>query len=165
MGVLGKFKFRVGNFGSRGDMSLEYVFKILIMVVVLIVIIMLINQFKDQISMAVQSFICKFSNTCSGSSTDQYPKSVEQDYFTSGEIATYIDDCLSTNLNIPESDQKDIVCYTLLAKNAPYFRADKNSILSSVQSNLRDKVTINTDFTRQYVKIEFEDVTNSIIVS
>jgi len=158
MNVFGKVKI-----GSKGDMALEYIFKILIMLVVVAVIVMLIVQFSNEIRQAVQGFVCKFSNTCGGTS-DEFPKNIEQDSFTSGEIATYIDSCLSSNLAKPEGEQKGIVCYTLLAAKAPYFDANKDSILSSISPNIRDKVSIDTDFSKHYIKIEFEDISNGIIV-
>jgi pyruvate/oxaloacetate carboxyltransferase len=130
------------------------------MLVTLALIIGLIYTFYDDIKASINKVI----EGLFGSKPPPSAKTIEKNSFAAKEIATYIESCLSNQESLPEKDQKDVVCYTLLAKSAPYFSANKNSVLDSVQPTIKDRIDIVTDFQRSYVVIEFKDVGNKILV-
>jgi hypothetical protein len=145
----------------KGEMALEYVFKVLIMLVTVAVIIGLIYTFSSDIRGAISKVIDWFKPD--KKTTEE--KTIEQDSFTAKEIAVYIESCLSTQEQIDEKDQKDVVCYTLLSKSTPpKFTATKSSVVENLPKEIKDKVTITTTFKRSYVVIEFKDLGNEIIV-
>jgi len=145
----------------KGEMALEYVFKVLIMLVTVAVIIGLIYTFSSDIRGSINKIIGDWFK----SSKPPAEKTIEQDSFTAKEIAVYIESCLSTQESIPENEQKDVVCYTLLSKSTPpKFTATKTSVLENLPKSIKEKVTITTTFKRSYVVIEFRDLGNEIIV-
>jgi hypothetical protein len=134
-------------------LSLEYIFKILILsVVAAIIILTIINFYGD-----IEGFI---KNWFKGEEKEEFPKEVTKDYFNSGEVATYIQDCYSKMSSLPEQKQKDIVCYILLARNG--FSVNINEIKARLPRDVN--VTFSATFNKNYVKIEFVDVGNRIIV-
>lgn len=145
----------------KGDLALEYIFRIVIMLVTVAVMIGLIYTFSSDI----RSSIDKFLSSLFGKSAPPGTKTISQDTFSSREIATFIDSCYSSNKALPENEQKDTVCFVLLAKTSPYFNVDTNSILNNVSPSIKNQVDFKTDFTLQYVKIQYQDLGNRIIVS
>ncbi|MFH0711019.1 MAG: hypothetical protein V1944_00405 [Candidatus Aenigmatarchaeota archaeon] len=148
----------------KGQMSLEYVFRIIILIVTVIVIIGLILNFSNDIKSAVDEFTCKFF-PCSNEKNCPDKKTIEKNSFISQEISTYIQSCDSCYSSIPEGDQKDVVCYLLIGKTSPYFQADKTVILNTLSSGLRNRTEITSSFSSQIVKIEFKELGNKIVVS
>ncbi|MEM7826950.1 MAG: hypothetical protein QXQ40_01860 [Candidatus Aenigmatarchaeota archaeon] len=145
----------------KAAMSLEYIVKIIILLVVASVIILLITNFYDEIRTTVK---CWFDpEKCSPKKLADFPKTITKDTFSSGEIVTYIDSCLSNIQALPEVEQKDIVCYILMATSG--FRATRLEVIALLPNNIKDKVEIETDFTKDYVKIEFLDVGDKIKVT
>jgi len=140
-------------------MALEYIFKILILLVAVAVIIGLILRFSSDARSAILNFI---KNLFPGSNTDKDSKSVEQETFNSGEIATYIESCYNTYSSLSEAEQEDTICWTLLASKG--INANKDDILNNVDPDIRNKVEIKTDFSKSYVVIEFSEVGNRIVV-
>ncbi|GEM_PF-7114766 len=134
-------------------LSLEYIFKILILSVVAIIIILTIMNFYEDIESIVKSWF-------RGEEKIEFPKDVTRDSFNSGEIATYIQDCYSRMSSLPEQKQKDIVCYILLARNG--FSVNIDEIRARLPRDIN--VTFLATFNKNYVKIEFVDVGNRIIV-
>lgn len=148
---------------SIGAMALEFVFKILILLVTAAVIIMLIVTFSTDIRGMVNRFVADIF----GEPREQsiFPETIEKDSFIATEIATYIEGCLAYNEAIDESKQKDVVCYVLLAEDKfSSFKIGKTSILNSVEPSIRDRIEIQSDFSKSYLKIKFEDLGNKIIV-
>jgi hypothetical protein len=92
-------------------------------------------------------------------------ENIEQRGFTAKEIANYIDSCISTQESLPESEQKDTVCYLLISTSVPpQYDADEYSVLENLPESLKDKVSITTDFDRSPVIIEYKDLGNKVLV-
>lgn len=145
----------------KGALELEYIFRVVIMLVTVAVIVGLVYSFSQDIRSAIN----KFLSSLFGKSAPPGSKTINQDTFTAREIATLVESCYSNNMALPENEQKDSVCYVLLAKTQPYFNADKDSILKNVSPNIKNQVEFKTDFNMQYLKIQYQDLGNKIIVS
>ena len=145
-------------------LALEFIFRIVILLVAVAVIIGLILTFSKDIQTTVNNFLCKFF-TCPNQTNCPDKKPIEKDTFSSSEISAYIQSCDNCNSNIPPADQKDAVCYLLLARKSPYFSADKNAILSTLPSNLKSRTIITSNFNSQIVKIEFKELGDKLVVS
>ena len=148
----------------KGDMALDYVFKVLITVVTIAVVIGLIIHFVDEIKKAIADFICNVTGTCG--KMQKFPKTINQDSFTTAEVVNYIDSCLSTESALPENQQKDIVCYILFSKTT--FESSgvtASSLQQSLPQSLVGSVVVQTDFSHDYLRIQFQDLGNKIIVS
>jgi uncharacterized membrane protein YraQ (UPF0718 family) len=148
----------------NGDLALEFIFRIVILLITVAVIIGLIFTFSSDIQNSVQQFLCKFF-TCPSENTCPDRKSIEKDTFASSEISAYVQSCDSCYSNIPEADQKDAVCYLLLAKKQPYFNANADAILNTLPLDLKTRTQVTTNFASQIVKIEFKELGNKIVVS
>lgn len=142
--------------GKKGQMALETIFKVLILLVAVAVIIGLIMTFSDEVRNIVKEFIGKFFGK---SPTQEFPKQVEKDSFSAGEIASYIESCYTTMTSVSETEQKDTNCFLLIGKNF-----ESSGILEKVSPSIRGNVEISADFTRGILIIEFIDVGNKIIV-
>jgi len=148
----------------KGDMALDYVFKVLITVVTIAVVIALIVKFSDDIKRAISDFICNVTGTCS--KMQKFPKTINQDSFTTAEVVNYIDSCLSTESALPENQQKDIVCYILFSKTTfASSGVTASSLQQSLPQSLVGSVVVQTDFSHDYLRIQFQDLGNKIIVS
>ena len=140
-------------------MALEYIFRIMILLVAVAVIIGLILTFVRDARQAVLDFIKGFWNRDSNGTG---PSSIEQESFNSGEVVTYIESCYATHSVLDETEQKDVVCYTLLASKS--INANKQEVLINLDPDLKNRVDIDTDFSKQYVVIEFSEVGNRVVV-
>ena len=148
----------------KGDLALEFIFRIVILLVTVAVIVGLIFTFSKDIQNSIHQFLCKFF-TCPNENACPDRRPIEKDSFASSEISAYVQSCDNCYSNIPEADQKDAVCYLLLAKKSPYFNADANSILNTLSNDLRKRTQVTTNFVSQIVKIEFKELGNKIVVS
>ena len=146
----------------KGDLALEYIFRVAIMLVVVIVVVALILKFSDTIKKTVSDFIKQMFGE---KTTSKFPENKEKDSFTSAEVRTYIDSCYSYWTSLEEVDQKDIVCYVLLSKVPFNETVTKGDIVNSLSPSIRDKVEIKTDFSLTHVSIKFESLGDKIIVS
>jgi len=150
--------FRFGGIGRKGQgMALETVFKILILLVTVAVIIGLIFNFSDQIKNQITGFINQLLGKNQG--IPQFPRTVEKQSFTSGEIASYIETCYTAMTSLPETEQKDISCFILVGTSF-----QSQGILDRVSPTIKDHVTITSNFNRGVVIIDFVDLGNKITV-
>lgn len=143
-------------------MELEYIFKILIMLIVVAVMIGLILTFRDQIAALTKSYLCFFSNSC-GNNQTQFPKLIDKGTgtFTSGEISTYVQSCYTTINSLSIDQRVTTNCYILRGN----FNANANDILQSItDSSLKDKVSITADFTKNAVVITYQDPQGIVLV-
>jgi hypothetical protein len=147
---------RIFHENKKGQMALETIFKVLILLVAVAVIIGLIISFSDQVRNIVKEFINKYFGK---NPTQEFPKQIEKDSFASGEIASYIESCYTSMTSIPEGDQKDTNCFLLIGKSF-----ESSDILEKVSPSIRNNVEIKADFTRGILIIQFQDVGNKIIV-
>jgi hypothetical protein len=91
--------------------------------------------------------------------TQDFPKQIEKDSFTAGEIAAYAESCYNAITSLPEIEQKDTNCFLLIGR-----KFESSGILEKVSPSLRNNVEIRSDFTRGVVIIGFQDIGNKIIV-
>ena len=141
-------------------MALDYVFKIIIMMVVVAVVIGLILTFKNQITTTIAKFL---SNLWGGNTGNQFPQLIDKGSgtFSSGEVATYIQSCYSVVSSTEVAERKTTDCYILKGN----FNVDKNSIISSVTDpTLRSKIIFTADFTKGVAVVEYEDPEDVIFV-
>lgn len=131
-------------------LSIEYVIRLIILLIVLTVLSTLILNWYE-----------KAKNPDIFNGNDKFQRNtevVEKDVFTSRDIAKYIDSCY----RITGEKSKDFVCYVLQGT----FEADENSVKTDLISTPPEKVVFRTDFiNRQSVIIRFQDLGDKIIVS
>lgn len=139
------------------QLALEYIVRILILSVVAAIIILTIINFYDDIEIAIKNFISPKNVSI------DFPKTITKDSFSAGEIANYITACYNAMLSISEAEQRDIICYVLLARNG--FSVSTQNILASIPRDIIANVEIRASFTKDFVKIEFRDVNNKILVT
>lgn len=143
----------------KGEMALDYIVKFLIVLVVAGVVIGLFMASSEDARNALHNMffpdVIKLPVETSASQTK----------FSAGEIANYIESCYSNMERVPEASQKDIVCYVLMANNSFSTFTSSAEVSSALSKDIRDKVHFNTDFQRAYLKIEFRELGNEIIVS
>jgi hypothetical protein len=142
-------------------MELEYIFKILIMLIVVAVIIGLILTFRDQIVALTKSYLQYFGG--GNNQTPQFPKLIDKGTgtFLSGEVGSYVQSCY-TAINSLSVDQRVTTnCYILRGN----FNANQDDILKSItDSSLRDKVNITADFAKGAVIIQYLDPQGIVLV-
>jgi hypothetical protein len=141
-------------------MELEYIFKILIMLIVVAVIIGLILTFRDQIVALMKTYLKIFSGN---NQTSQFPKLIDKGTgtFLSGEVGSYVQSCYTAINSLQVSERATTNCYILRGN----FNANVNDILQSItDSSLRTKVNITADFTKGAVVIEYLDPQGTILV-
>ncbi|RLB75548.1 MAG: hypothetical protein DRH24_19430 [Deltaproteobacteria bacterium] len=141
---------------SKAQLSLEYIVKVLILLVVVAVVIGMIIKFSDRIKYWVYELFRKDEQTT------EFPKRVTQDSFSSGEIATYIESCLLTMSSLPEEEQEDIDCYILTVNQN--FIASPDEVIARLSPETAQKTEIQTDFSRDLVIIQYQDIGNKVIV-
>lgn len=146
----------------RGDLALEFIFRIAILLVVVIVVVALILKFSDQIQKMVSDFIKQIFGEKAKS---KFPENKEKNSFSSAEVATYIDSCYSYWTSLEEVEQEDKVCYVLLSKIPMNTSVTKEGILERLNPTIKNKVDIKTDFSLPYLSIRFESLGDRIIVS
>lgn len=142
---------------NKGQMSMEYIIKIMILLVVVTVVIGLIVKFKDEIQVMVKNLFGSNENN------HKFPQIIEKNSFSSGEVSAYIEDCYSFMKSLPEDEQEDIICYLLQSNNG--FTITNVTLKSKLSSELEDKVEIITEFQKDIIKIQYQDIGNEILVS
>jgi hypothetical protein len=144
----------------KGELALDMVVKFLIVLVVAGVVIGLFLKFSGDSKDAVKDMFKPNSTKETG-----FPKTLQQNSFGSGEVANYIESCYSTMSQIPAAQQKDMTCYVLMS-NSPFSSSVTSSgVLSIVDSKIKSRVKINTTFDKDYIKINFLELTNTVVVS
>jgi len=141
-------------------MELEYIFKILIMLIVVSVIIGLILTFRDQIVGLIKSYLISFTGR---NQTPEFPKLIDKENgtFLSGEVGSYVQSCYSSITSLSVSQRTTTNCYILRGN----FNVNTNDILQSItDSSLRNKVNITADFTKGAVVIQYLDPQGIILV-
>ncbi|OIN87617.1 MAG: hypothetical protein AUJ50_02610 [Candidatus Aenigmarchaeota archaeon CG1_02_38_14] len=148
----------------KGQMALEYVMKLTILLVVVAVVIGIIIKFSDDIKLSFKKFFCIFSpDSCRNNL--KFPQIIEKSSFTSGEISTYIESCYSSMASLPESEQEDTTCY-LLKANRDFSSISQSDISLSRDLQGLDKVVFKPLWNNGIViTIKYEDVGNRILVS
>lgn len=144
----------------KGDMALDMVVKFLIVLVVAGLVIGLFLKFSSDSKDAVKGMFQPNSTKEIG-----FPKTFQREAFSAGEVANYIESCYNTMNQIPAAQQKDTTCYVLMANN-PFSNSVKSSdILNMVDSKIKSKVKISTDFSKDYIKVSYVELTETVVVS
>jgi hypothetical protein len=144
----------------KGELALDMVVKFLIILVVAGVVIGLFMKFSSDSKDAVKDMFKPNSTKETG-----FPKTLQQNSFNSGEVANFIESCYDTMSKIPPAQQKDVTCYVLMA-NSPFSSAASSSgIMGAIESKIQSKVKINTDLSKDYIKISFVELSNTVVVS
>lgn len=140
---------------NKGQMALEYVVKVMILLVVVFVVINLIFGFSDDIKLAIKRFFSRDEDNFN------FPEYVEGDRFTAGQLSVYIDNCYHQMVSLPESEQKDVICY-VLKSDTGFASISKDYISIPIDLDVTFEMNWNSGIV---VKIEYEDVGNKIVVS
>lgn len=144
----------------KGDLALDMIVKFLIILVVAGVVIGLFMMFASDSKGAVKNMFAPNNTKETG-----FPKTIQQNSFSSGEVANYIESCYSKMSAIPATEQKDITCYVLMA-NSPFSNfVTSSSVMNAMSSDVRPRTTFNTAFDKDYLKISFVDLGDKIVVS
>ena len=145
----------------KGQMALEYVMKLTILLVVVAVVIGIIIKFSDDIKLAIK----RIFPSLFGNDNKLDTQLIEKQSFNSGEMSTYIESCYSTMKSLPESEQKDFTCYILKAKR-DFSSISQSDIPLSKELQGLDKVVFKPLWNNGVVvTIKYEDVGNRILVS
>jgi hypothetical protein len=144
----------------KGDLALDMIVKFLIILVVAGVVIGLFMMFSSDSKDAVKNMFAPNNTKETG-----FPKTIQQNSFSSGEVANYIDSCYSKMSAIPATQQKDITCYVLMANSAFSNFVTSSAITGALSADARPRTSFNTTFGRDYLKINFIDIGDRIIVS
>jgi len=123
-------------------LALEYIVRLLILIVVAVVIIGLITTFSQDISSWWSGFT---------KSEDLPPKAevIERNSFTAEEVANFVEGCWSSNLG----SQQDNECYFLLGNLSS---ANQSSIVIAVNPNIIDPSKIIFDV---------HSITNALVIT
>lgn len=141
-------------------MELDYIFRILILLVVVAVVIGLILSFKDQISNMIGQFL---KNLGGNKTTPQFPKLIDKGTgtFTSIEVVTYIQSCYSAINTMQVAERISTDCYILKGN----FNANSAGILQGISDSvLRSKVIISADFSKGVAVVAYQDPQGNILV-
>jgi len=139
----------------KAQMSMEYIIKILILLVLVVTIIALIIKFSDDIKRMVKDLFPEKNDY-------DFPQLFEKSSFSAGEISAYVESCYSTMSSLPEDEQSDEVCYILQAENG--FTITQDDLINKLSAELKGKTQIITDFSKGIIKIQYQDVENNISV-
>lgn len=132
----------------KGDMSLEYIIKFLILLIVAAVVISMLISFSDDIKTKIRDMF--------GKEEEIKTNSIDADSFSTAQIRTYMNSCWEKT---GERYNKDFICYIL-----------KGDVSSVDKENLRQGVygavvVLDAfDTTKKVTIIRFVDVGNKIIV-
>jgi len=146
----------------KGSMALDMIVKFIIILVVAGIVIGLFIVFSQDAGDALKCFLFG----CDGLTfADEYPKPINKFSFSSGEIAQYIESCYDTMSEVPEVNQSDIVCYILMADSQISSSANEEAIRESVPADIKTKIVFNTNLSKDYVRVEFRELEDKIVVS
>jgi hypothetical protein len=137
-----------------GAMEMEYVVKLILMLVVVAAVIALVWTFYGN----TQNWWCKMIGTCPEGPPEVKTEVIKQPLFTASDVAKYVDSCW---LMTGEDYSGDAVCYVLQGA----FEAGPDSIADLLRSFPADKFTVQTDFRGDSAVVQFKDTGNRITVS
>jgi len=140
-------------------MALDMIVKFMIILVVAGIVIGLFMIFSSDAKSGVEKLFKGEEKI------DTSVKTVNQASFSAGQVAQYIESCYDKMSEIPEVDQKDTVCYVLMAQSNFNGFVSQNNIIGQLPQELKSKVTFNTNFGLSYLKIEFRELGDKIVVS
>jgi hypothetical protein len=145
--------------GSRGMMALDVVVKFVIILVVAAIVIGLFIRFSDDAKRGVSDMFDDKKLEV------DFPQTVEQGHYTPGSIAQFIESCYDTMTEVPEVEQKDIVCYVLMADSQFSGFVSEPAIRGATRGRVAQNLVFQTDLSKTHLKIEFKDLGDKIIVS
>lgn len=142
-------------------MALDMVVKFVIILVVAAIVISLFIGFSEDAKDALR---CLFFGCNEGVLSD-FPRPISKSSFSSGEIASFIESCYETMSRVPEVNQSDTICYILMADSEMGSSANADDIRKYVSADIRDKIIFNTSLSKEYVRVEFRELGDEIIIS
>ena len=147
----------------KAQMSLEYMVKMMIVLVVVVVVVGLIIKFSSDLKLTIKKLFGEEKKDFN------FPEIIEKNSFTPGEVSVYMESCYSKMTSIPESQQKDVICYLLKSKEGfifgkgniqiPKDLTGKVEFCPSTPSSdcIKDKLTITIKFIDPENKIQVSD--------
>jgi len=135
-------------------MEMEYVVKLIIMLVVVAAVIGLVWTFYG----GTQTWWCKFIGTCTGPPLAGNTEIIKQATFTATDVGKYVDSCW---MRTGEEHSGDFVCYVLQGR----FDATPDAVQSSLRSFPKERLLIESDFRGDAAVITFIDIGNKMKVS
>lgn len=145
---------------QKGMMALDVVVKFVIVLVVAAVVIGLFVTFSHDAESGVRDMFGEEE----GPEID-FPKTVQQNTFSAGSVAQYVESCYDTMMELSEIEQEDTVCYILMANIDFSEFTSVSEIEGAVSSDLGQNVEFNTDLGRAYIQITFKELGNTVVVS
>ena len=137
---------------ALGQMSLEYIIKMIILTVVVLVVIGMIINFRADIERYWRNFI--------GGEKETPPEAevIRQERFTSQEVANYILSCYSENMH----KQEDVNCYVLIGHMDISETGIRSALSSSMinPNNIRFEGDLNTDA----IVIAYDSLSDTIAI-
>jgi len=135
---------------SKAQLSLEYIVKMIIILVVIMVTITLIIKFKSNIQVAVKNLFGKDQEQLN------FPQIIEKKSFSLGEISAYIESCYSTMTSLPEDEQKNIICYLLESEDG--FSITKEDLENIISNDIKDSKWYDQDYDEWVILLQGEAV-------
>ncbi len=136
-----------------GAMEIEYVMKLIIMLVVVASVIALVLLFSGSAS----TWWCGLIGTCGGQNGGK-TEVVKQAVFTASDVAKYTDSCW---LRTGPEHSGDFVCYVLQGR----FEAKPDSIAPLLRSLPAAKLTVQNDLRGDSAVIQFTDLGDKVTIS
>jgi len=138
----------------KASMEMEYVMKLIIMLVVVAAVIGLIWTFYG----GTQSWWCKMMGTCGGPPPVGDTEVIKQATFTATDVAKYVDSCW---MRTGDKRSGDFVCYVLQGR----FNASPEAVAPLLHAFPKEKLLVETDFRGDAAVITFIDIGNKMKVS
>ena len=135
-----------------GQMSLEYIIKMIILLVVVMVVIGMIINFRSDIERYLKEFI--------GGEKETPPEAeiIRHEKFTSQEVANYILSCYSENMH----KQEDVNCYVLIG----HMDVSETGIRSALSSSMinPDSVIFPESFDTDAIVIAYNSLYDTVAI-
>lgn len=138
---------------QQGSMSLEYIFKFIILLFVIGVIITLVLNFKSDIS----DNLCSLLGTCDGEQSKGCDTTIRKGNFDATEVAKLIKGCWSRH----KDSLEDCVCYSMQGS----FSATAPQVKQALTTEAKNHTEIKANLSQtQVVNIVFSLSQDNIIV-
>lgn len=148
-----------------GQMSLEYITKLIILLVVVVVSVGLIMSFSSQIKYQVSCFFFGDCGEKNKVTSGNFPITIKEKEFTISQVANYIESCYDTFSSLPEEEQEDKDCYVLIADYPFRNMINKKDLLNYLDERIREHVEFKATLNKEVLTISFEDLGNKVVIS
>ena len=138
----------------KAQMSLEYIAKMLIIVVVIAVVIGMMYTFREQI---VEKWRCILNPECDIPVVEINPVFVPGS-FTASDFANFIETCWAETRDAKDSK----VCFVLSGLYTDPSGTAENDIKNLLDSKIRNNVVFGADFSKDFFSVNYEIIGNEI---